>query len=280
MPPPAGIPTSLAEESAQPAVPAGGLDDVTTSEAVEAGKRSPSPEENVVEEAEGAGEETVPRGSVDEVESRNVEAKAEPEGKVTEEQQTVDEDEETRKRRVAEKLAKMGGVNPFAMPPMPLRRTSVGSTTSATEATAVSPPTSPPIPTKKPSIGAVAVGSPPTSPPRPVEKPASLRRGSASSVGSIEGGMGSAGRRASAGSVELPARRASVGSVRSVTKVAEVEELVEEPENTIPEEDDASVPVVTKSKEASKENEGVKKSSLDDEAKHNEEREEKSDGKY
>ncbi|KXN80669.1 SH3 domain-containing protein C23A1.17 [Leucoagaricus sp. SymC.cos] len=175
---------------------------------------------------------------VEEPESVEPEAEEKPD-EVVEATVEEEEDEETRKKRVAERLAKMGGVNPFALPPMPLRKGSVGSTASAEGSLASPPPpTSPPIPTRKPTLGSPK--------PVPVDKPASLRRGSGSSLES-PGPV----RRASVGSVasvgstsEVPSvnvgRRASVGSVRSVKKeerVEEVQEIVEEPESAIVEEE-------------------------------------------
>lgn len=142
-----------------------------------------------------------------------------------------DEDEEARKKRVAERLARMGGVNPIALPH---RRTSVDDAASGNIA---SPPSSPPVskPLRRSSTG--HSGSLPSA---PAAKPASLKRASVGSISSItspptfpsEG----PGRRGSVGSVEGgvsgSGRRASIGSTRSAKRedVHEVEEIVEEPE--------------------------------------------------
>ncbi|KAF5360638.1 hypothetical protein D9756_005132 [Leucocoprinus leucothites] len=216
--------TSLSEESAGPSVPA---DDVIA-----------EVEEKIVAEPDTVEAEPEPEAA------SLVEEKYEDEEKPETVEET-EEDEEARKSRVAEKLAKMGGINPFALPPV--RRPSVGSTASAEGV--VSPPTSPPIPTRKSTLP----GSPR---PVPVDKPAGLRRASGGSVKSFESPSSGVDvtRRASIGSVtsvrsatsEVGAgvgRRASVGSVRSVTKpevLPEVQGIVEEQESAVPEDSDSA----------------------------------------
>jgi len=144
------------------------------------------------------------------------------------------EDEELRKQHVAEKLAKMGGINPFAY--TSVRRPSVGSIASAEGATTSSSP-SQPVPIEKPT----SPGSP-----RPVyaDKLPMLRRASGGSTKSFDFSPGiDVGRRTSVGSVTSGkstseaasvGRRTSVGSVKSVPKqegIQEVQEIAEELEN-------------------------------------------------
>ena len=146
------------------------------------------------------------------------------------EKQENEEDEELRKQHVTEKLAKMGGINPFVY--IPVRRPSVGSITSAEGAAP-----SQPVPIEKPA-------SPDS--PRPVyaDKLPMLKRASGGSTKSFDFSSGiDVGRRTSVGSVTSGkstseaasvGRRTSVGSVKSVPKqegIQEVQEIVEELEN-------------------------------------------------
>ncbi|TFK34773.1 hypothetical protein BDQ12DRAFT_338071 [Crucibulum laeve] len=63
-------------------------------------------------------------------------------------EETEEEGDEVRRKRVAEKLAKMGGINPFAAPRPPQRKPSTSSEDS--------PPTSPPA-VKRDSVGSIEI---------------------------------------------------------------------------------------------------------------------------
>jgi len=152
------------------------------------------------------------------------------------EKQENEENEDLRKKHVAEKLAKMGGVDPFAY--APARRPSIGSIASAEGATTSSPP-SQSVQMEKPA----SPGSP-----RPIyaDKLPMLRRASGGSTKSFDFSSGTdVGRRTSVGSVTSGkptseaagvGRRTSVGSVKSVPKqegIQEVQEIVEELESIV-----------------------------------------------
>lgn len=169
-----------------------------------------------------------PTAAVEEKEVHEEEEEEHPEEK----QQVVEEeDEETRKRRVAERLAKMGGINPMARPP---RRPSVDDAPSGTVASL------PPSPLISKSLRRSSTGHSSSISPPPLAKPASLKRTSVGSISSITSPPAipseASGRRGSVGSVEGvvsgSGRRASIGSARSVKRedVHEVSEIVEEPE--------------------------------------------------
>jgi hypothetical protein len=172
------------------------------------------------------------------------EPEPEPEAQVEEppSEEAEEDDEEARKKRVAEKLARMGGINPFTMPPIRRPSSDIATSPPARKSSSdIASPTSPPPPP----------GRKPTLPPTPGSpKPASLRRTSGGSIKSFES-SGAPIRRASVGSVGAVAgadegagvgRRASVGSVRSVTREAareeSVQEIVEEPESLVDDEKD------------------------------------------
>lgn len=135
-----------------------------------------------------------------------------------------EDEEEARKKRVAERLAKMGGVNPMTLP---VRRTSVDDAASGNIA---SPSTSPPVskPLRRASAG-FPISSSSLSPP-PAAKSAALKRASVGPISSTSEGPGIVGSVESSGSGS--GRRASVGSTRSAKRedIHEVSEIVEEPE--------------------------------------------------
>ncbi|OBZ69031.1 hypothetical protein A0H81_11239 [Grifola frondosa] len=111
-----------------------------------------------------------------------------------EQEEEQEEDEASRRKRIAERLAKMGGFNPLSGPPPPPRRDS---------AEVLESPISPP------SLRSGGQQEHSASP--PVEKPAVLRKGSTDSATSRH----SLPLLPTSPKPELPTRKGSVGSVRS-----------------------------------------------------------------
>ena len=77
------------------------------------------------------------------------------------------EEEEVRRKRIAERLARMGGINPFAPPPPPLRQSSEGIghadspvVSSHASLDSVAPSVSPDVPTRKASLPSHEVAEP------------------------------------------------------------------------------------------------------------------------
>jgi len=94
----------------------------------------------------------------------------------------LDEDEESaRRKRIAEKLTKMGGVNPFTLPPPTQSR-------SSTDEMQTSPPASPPL-AKRVSLSRQSTGPP--------QRKQSLRKSSVDSTTALEEATASAQRRMS-----------------------------------------------------------------------------------
>ncbi|KAK7681648.1 hypothetical protein QCA50_015382 [Cerrena zonata] len=104
------------------------------------------------------------------------------------EEEAEEEDEVARRKRIAERLAKMGGVNPFAGPPPPVRKPTLPiSPTSPTGSVGA-------LPTRKESLDVVQSEPSPVSPPIPTRREStdsavlgrrtSLRRGSTDSTSS------------------------------------------------------------------------------------------------
>ncbi|KZT19984.1 hypothetical protein NEOLEDRAFT_1141294 [Neolentinus lepideus HHB14362 ss-1] len=179
-----------------------------------------------------------------------VETHAEPEAEAAvpeqEEQQEAEEDEDVRRKRVAERLAKMGGINPLAAPPPlspsadrqePVRKQSLGVTTPSSPALEQRDSTksnvahtSSPV-ERRTSVDSIGIGRPlsasagsrkssmdiATSPP-PVPtftKPQPGQR--KSSVGSVSADVDESPPPVpTSARPEVPERRTSVGSVRSI----------------------------------------------------------------